>query len=77
MTIEQLGKGKKLAEKIERLDEFQNAFREHCMKTILAHSMDSEKPFRLDIETDSKLYKIIDNYVSEELAELKRQFEEI
>lgn len=77
MTIEQLGTGKKLAEKIKRLDEFQNAFREHCIKSILAHSMNAEKPFRLDIETDSKLYKIIDNYVSEELTELKRQFEEI
>lgn len=77
MTIEQLGKGKKLAEKIERLDEFQNAFREHCMKSVVAHSMNADKPFHLSIETDSKLYKIIDNYVSEELAELKRQFEEI
>ena len=77
MTIEQLGKGKKLAEKIEKLDKFQNAFREHCVKSILAHSMNADKPFCLDIETDSKLYKIIDNYVSEELAELKKQFEEI
>ncbi|NBH15615.1 hypothetical protein D3Z36_15995 [Lachnospiraceae bacterium] len=77
MTIEQLGKGKKLAEKIKELDEFQNAFREHCMKTVLAHSMNSEKPFRLDIETDSELYKIIDDYVSGKLSELKKQFEEI
>lgn len=77
MTIEQLGKGKKLAEKIKALDEFQNAFREHCMKSVVAHSMDTDKPFHLSIETDSKLYKIIDDYVSEELAELKKQFEEI
>lgn len=77
MTIEQLGKGKKLAEKIERLDEFQNAFREPCMKSVLAHSMNADKPFHLSIESGSELYKIIDDYVSKELSELKRRFEEI
>ncbi len=77
MTIEQLGKGKKLAEEIKELEKFQRAFREPCMKTILAHSMNAEKPFHLSIESDSKLYKIIDDYVSKELLKLKKQFEEI
>lgn len=77
MTIEQLENGKKLAEEIKILEEFQRAFQKPCMKTILVHSMDAPTPFRLSIETGSKLYKIIDDYISSELAEAKKQFDKI
>lgn len=77
MTTEQLENGKKLAEEIKELEKFQRAFREPCMKSILAHSMNADKFFHLSIESDSELYRIIDDYVSGELAEVKKQFEEI
>lgn len=77
MNIEQLEQGNKLAEEIKRLEEFQRAFREPCMKSILAHSMNADKPFYLSIKRDSKLYKIIDDYVSGKLVEIKNQFDEI
>lgn len=77
MTIKQLEQGKKLSEEIKALEKFQRAFREPCMKTILAHSMNADKPFHLSIESESKLYKIIDDYISGELVEVKKKFEKI
>lgn len=80
MTIEQLEKGKKLAEEMQKLKEFHNAFHEPCMtcmKGLLAYRRGAKEPTTLSIGKDSKLYKLIDDYIANELEQVEKQFEEM
>ncbi len=77
MTIEQLEKGKKLAEEMRKLEEFYNAFHEPFMKGLLAYRTGVKEPATLSINRDSGLYKLIDDYIANELKQIKKQFEEI
>ncbi len=77
MTIEQLEKGKKLAEEMQKLEEFHNAFHEPYMKGLLAYRTGVKEPATLSIGKDSKLYKLIDDYIANKLEQVKKQFEEM
>ena len=56
MTTEKLKNTIKLAEGIEALETFQNAFREPYVKGLFAYKAGAVEPIRLSVESDSELY---------------------
>ncbi len=77
MTVEKFKETMKLADEIETMETFQNAFHEPCMKNINAYRIGVDVPAILSIESDSELFQLIDNYLERQLSEMKKKFEEM
>lgn len=78
MTVPQLEKGKEIFSKMKRLQEFSDAFHGSGLKCIKVFTPFNNKDFvELNIDRDSKLYEIIDDYVGQEIENISKQFEKI
>ncbi len=75
MTDEKLKEAKELAEKIQELESFLKAFHEPGMKEVVVYKVRENRPVTLSIEAE--LCEIIDGHLKQQLAALKKKFEEM
>lgn len=85
MTVEQLEQANKILEKIEKLKEFKKAFNYNDAPNFIiaeyfTHPLVGEpigKKSRLALRDYPGLQDFISGFLADEIAELKRQFEEL
>lgn len=77
MTIEKLKQTIKLADEIQMMETFYEAFHGPCMKGLLAYRIRVKEPVTLSIKSDSELFNLIDDYLKQRLSKMKKQFEEM
>lgn len=77
MTAEKLKETMKLADEIETMDAFQKAFHEPYVNGIYAYRAGRKEPVMINIEIDSELFRLIDDYLGRQLTEMKKKFEEM
>lgn len=77
MTTEKLKETMKLADELETIETFQKAFHEPYVKGIYAYKAGTKEPVEINLEIDSELFRLIDDYLGRKLTEMKKKFEEM
>ena len=79
MTYDQLEKANNIREKIMKLERFRDALHSPYFAEVAAHDWRGDKDVtqRLDVESNGKLFQIIDDYIKDQVDSLEKEFEMI